>query len=55
MSKTYKEDIYEILCKGFCMKRRDVTKIIKEVTANHPDSSETVIYNAVLRTAYNRM
>ncbi len=52
---TWKEEVYEILVDGFRMKKREVNKIIKEVRANHPDGSDIVIRNAVLRTAYDRM
>ena len=55
MSKEYKDELFEILVEGFRVRKRTVYKLIREAKENHPNASEDIIFNAVLRTAYDSM
>ncbi len=55
MPITWQKEATDLLVNQFKLNRKKVNAIIKGVTKRHPGASDDVLFNATIKTAYDRL
>ena len=55
MPITWQDEVRKFLVDQFKLNRKKVNAIIKGVTKRHPGASDDVLFNATIKTAYDRL